>query len=321
MLKYVFRRLLLIPIMLIFSTFIIYFLVNLSPADPAVIILGADATEESLEDLREELGVNKPFMVRYFDFIGNAIKGDFGKSYFTGRSVTYEVMARIPHTLKLTLGGVALAMILGTMLGIICAVYQYSFVDNIISTLSIFAAAMPGFWLSLLLLLLFSQGLGWFPSSGVDQGLRSFILPVFTLSVPYIGQYVRYTRSSMLDTIRQDYITTARSKGNTERAIVFRHALKNALLPLVTITGLFVANLMSSAVVIESVFAIPGVGLLVLDSIRKKDIPMVLGSIVFLATFFLLITIIMDILYAYIDPRIKATYISTRTKKASRVKN
>lgn len=310
--RYILRRVVLIPIMLLFSTFIIFCLVNISPTDPALIILGTDATPEAAAQVRTELGLDKPFLVQYVNYIKNAVQGDLGTSYFTKNQVSDEILSRVPTTLKLTFGGILLAIAIGVPLGILCAVKQYSWIDNVATTVAMFFAAMPTFWLALLLMLQFAMKLRWFPVMGTNDGVKSFILPIITVSLPYIGHYLRYTRSSMLDTIRQDYVTTARSKGNAERTVILNHSLRNALLPLVTITGLYIAGLMSSAVVVESVFALPGVGLLVLESIKKKDIPMILGCIVFLATVFLVITLIMDVLYAYLDPRIKAAYMKNQ---------
>jgi len=292
----------------------------MTPANPGVIILGAEARPEEIEAVNKELGLDQPFLTRYFKFVGDAVRGDFGYSYYSKRDVLSEVTRRLPNTLTLTLASIVLAIVVGLPLGVICAVKQYSAADNILSSIAMFMGAMPAFWLSMLLMLLFSLKLSLLPSSGITAGWKSWILPIITLSMPYIGVYLRYSRSSMLDTIRQDYVNTARSKGNTEKVVIIKHALRNALMPLVTITGLFVGTLMSSAVVVESVFSIPGLGLLVLDSIKRKDIPLVMGCIVFLATIFMLITLIMDVVYAYIDPRIKSMYLSANVKKAKKNK-
>ncbi len=320
MIRYVLKRVILMPLMLFVTTFIIFSLVNMTPANPGVIILGAEARPEEIEAVNKELGLDQPFLTRYFKFVGDAVRGDFGYSYYSKRDVLSEVTRRLPNTLTLTLASIVLAIVVGLPLGVICAVKQYSAADNILSSIAMFMGAMPAFWLSMLLMLLFSLKLSLLPSSGITAGWKSWILPIITLSMPYIGVYLRYSRSSMLDTIRQDYVNTARSKGNTEKVVIIKHALRNALMPLVTITGLFVGTLMSSAVVVESVFSIPGLGLLVLDSIKRKDIPLVMGCIVFLATIFMLITLIMDVVYAYIDPRIKSMYLSANVKKAKKNK-
>jgi peptide/nickel transport system permease protein len=315
MARYIFRRLLLIPPMLVAITFIIFALVNISPIEPGAIILGAEAGPAEIAQVNHELGFDQPFIFRYGKFLIGAVQGDLGYSYYSKRPVLKEVLARVPNTLRLTFGVIFIAIVVGLPLGVLCAVYQYSWIDNILSSLAMFSGAMPFFWLGLLLMLTFSLRFDLLPAQGIESGWKSWVLPTATLCVVYISIYLRYTRSSLLDTIRQDYVRTARSKGCTERDVIFRHALRNALMPLVTITGLFIGTLMSSAVVIESVFAIPGLGLLVLDSIKRKDIPMVMGCIVLLAIIFFVITLVMDVLYAYIDPRIGASYGSNSKKK------
>lgn len=314
MLGYIAKRILLMPVMLFMVTLVIFTLVNAQPVDPGAAILGQAGTVEAIAQLNSELGYDRPFLYRYGKFVLDAFKGDFGYSYYSRHNVLQEVVARLPNTVTLAGGTIIIAILFGLPLGLTCAVKQYSWADNMLSTLAMFAGAMPAFWLSLLLLLLFSLKLGWFPSSGVNQGPISWVLPMGTLSVCYISVFLRYSRSSMLDCIRQDYVTTARSKGCRESVVISRHALKNALMPLITITGVFFGSLLSSAVVVENVFSIPGLGLLVLDSIKRKDIPLVMGCIVFLAIIFLVITLLMDIAYALVDPRIKAMY-STQNKK------
>lgn len=315
MARYILKRIILIPFMLLIISFIIYVLVNLVQTNPALLILGTDASEEAVAQLTEEMGFNKPLIVRYVQYIGNALRGDFGQSYFTKSPVIDEILVRLPYTLKLTFGVIGLSILIGLPLGILCAVKQYSFVDNFCSVVAMFSAAMPNFWMSLLLLLLFSQKLGWFPAAGIT-GWRSWVLPIVTLAITNTSNFLRYARSSMLDTVRQDYVITARAKGNAESVVILKHAFRNALLPLITISGLLIGSLMSSAVVVESVFSIPGLGLLVLNAIKQKDIPLVMAAILFLAMIFLFITLIMDVLYACADPRIKASYMQhTRKRK------
>lgn len=321
MVGYIFRRLLLIPPMLVAITFIIFTLINITPVEPGSIILGAEAGPAEIAQIHRELGFDQPFIVRYGKFLFSAVQGDLGYSYYTKRPVLTEILSRLPNTLTLTFGAIFIAIIVGLPLGVLCAVNQYSAIDNILSSLAMFSGAMPFFWLGLLLMLTFSLKLDWLPAQGIESGWKSWVLPVTTLCIVYISNYLRYTRASLLDTIRQDYVRTARSKGCTERDVIFFHALRNALMPLVTITGLFIGSLMSSAVVIESVFSLPGLGLLVLDAIKRKDIPMVMGCIVLLAIIFFVLTLLMDILYAYIDPRIGASYGKSSRKKASKQKS
>jgi len=313
--RYVLKRLALMPLMILIIMFIIFSLVNLVQTNPALSILGLDASIEDINALNDEMGFNDPLVLRYVRYVADALRGDLGSSYYTKRPVVSEVLYRLPNTLILTFGCIFVSILIGMPLGILCAVKQYSAYDNIASTVAILGGAIPSFWLGLVLLLVFSQNLGWFPAGGVSDGWRSWVLPIATVAAPYSAIYLRYCRSSMLDTIRQDYITTARSKGNKESEVIMRHAFKNALIPLVTITGLYIGGLMSSAVVVETIFSIPGLGLLVLNSIKTKDIPMVMGCILFLSVVFLVITLIMDVLYAYIDPRIKTLYNSAKKRK------
>jgi len=312
MLKYVIKRIIVMPFVLLASTFIIFILINANQADPALIILGTNATQEQINDLHEELGLNDPFLVRFVNYVGDLLHGDMGTSYYTKRSVGEEILVRLPRTLLLSFGGIALAIIIGVPLGIVCAVKQYSVADNVLSALAMLIATTPAFLLSILLLLVFSMRLGWFPASGISAGAKSWVLPIVTVSVPYIGYYLRYTRSSMLDVIYQDYITIARSKGASEKSVIFSHALKNSVISLITITGLYVSFVMAAAVIVETVFSISGVGLYLITAIQRKDIPAVMGGTLTLSIIFLVITLIMDVLNAYADPRIKAKYMTKR---------
>lgn len=305
--------------MMLCASFIIFLLVNLSPTDPATLMLSADATQEQIEALHEELGFNKPLLVQYFNYLFNALRGDFGNCYYSNTPVLELIAARLPNTLILSLSSVALSLVIGLPLGMICSIKQYSITDSVLSTVAIFAAAMPPFLLAMLLMLAFSLKLGLFPASGITMGWKSWVLPIVTIAVGQACQYLRYSRSNMLDSIREDYVRTARSKGAPEPVVIVRHALRNALLPIVTITGVFIGNLMSNAVVIETVFSIPGIGLLVVESIKKKNVPVVLGCIIVLAGIIMLINLIVDILYAYIDPRIKARYLNVKKKKPVKV--
>lgn len=314
MAKYILKRILLIPIMILVIMFIIFSLVNLVDTNPALSMLGMDASIEDINALNDELGFNDPLVQRFARYVFDALSGDLGISYYTKRPVWGEVMTRLPNTLTLTFASIIFSVCVGLPLGILCAVKQYSFLDNLGSSSAMLLGAVPSFLLGLILQLLLCQGLGLFPSGGVDHGFRSWVLPVLTVSAPYSATYLRYCRSSMLDTIRQDYVDTARAKGNNEQTVIMKHAFRNAIMPLVTITGLYIGALMSSAVVVESVFSIPGLGLLVLNSIKTKDIPMVMGCILFLSLIFLVITLVMDVLYAFIDPRIKAIYSKGKAK-------
>jgi len=307
MLKYIFKRLLqMIPVLLGISL-IIFAIMDFTPGDPARLMLGESATEEDVEALREEMGLNDNFFIRYFRYIGGALKGDFGISYRNKLPVMDELFSRFPTTLKLTFYAIAISVIIGIPIGIISAVKQYSIIDNVSVVLTLMLTSLPGFWFGLMLILLFSLKLGWFPATGIDTW-RHFILPSITLAGSCMATIIRMTRSSMLEVIRQDYIRTARAKGATQKKVMLKHAFKNALLPIVTVIGLTFGVQVGGAIITESVFAIPGLGTLMVTSVRMKDIPMVLGSVLFIAFVIGIINLIVDILYAFIDPRVKAQY-------------
>ncbi|MBU5625482.1 ABC transporter permease [Oscillibacter sp. MSJ-2] len=311
MLKFIGKRLLMMVPVIIGISFIIFSIMELTPGDPARIILGQAATEEAVAELREEMGLNQNFFIRYGTYILNALQGNFGESYRTQMLVTDELVSRIPATLLLTLGATILMVAIGIPIGVISAVRQYSVVDVTSTVLTLILTSMPSFWLGLMLMLYVSLQLNLLPATGIDTW-KNFILPCITLSSVSLATIVRITRSNMLEVIRADYIRTARAKGAAEKQVVLHHALRNALLPIITIVGLNFAVMMGGAVVIESVFAIPGVGTLLLTSIRAKDTPTVMACTLFIAFVIGFTNLLVDILYAFIDPRLKAKY--TRAK-------
>ena len=305
--KYILRRLLLLIPVIIGVTFLVFTIMYFTPGDPAKLILGESAQPAQVEALREEMGLNDPFIVQYFRFITKAITGDFGRSFSTNRPVFDEVFARFPATLKLTATAMLIAVLIGIPVGIISATKQYSALDSISMIGALIGVSMPVFWLGLMLILVFSVNLRLLPSSG-SETIKHLILPAFSLGVGSAAIITRMTRSSMLEVIRQDYIRTARSKGVAEKKVVNRHALKNALIPVVTVVGLQFGMLLGGAVLTESVFSWPGVGRLMVDAIRQKDSPMVLASVVFISVTFSFVNLLVDLLYAFIDPRIKSQY-------------
>ncbi len=309
MYKYVLKRLLLLIPTILGVTFIVFGIMALTPGTPGRMILGMQAKQEQVDALNEELGFNRPFAVRFVDYIGDALKGDFGKSYSSKRPVFDEIFARFPTSVKLAFLGVFFSALVGIPLGILSAVKQYSLVDVVSTTVALFMAAIPGFWLGLMLILLFSLKLGWLPSSGIGTA-KYFVLPTIMMTLPGAAGLLRLTRSTMLETIRQDYVRTARAKGATESKVIWGHALKNALLPVITSLGIRFGAMLGGTVLVEAVFGMPGLGNFVVISIRQKDIPQVMASIIFLAVLFCLILLLVDIIYAYIDPRIKAKYLS-----------
>lgn len=313
MLRFVAKRVLAIIPTLLGIIFIVFGIMTLTPGDPAKIILGEKATPEAIEKLNREMGLDKPFLVRYANYVLDLLHGDMGDSYRSGRAVSTEILTRLPTTIRLTIGAIVVAVCLGIPLGILSAVKQYSFFDIAGTMTAMMAASIPAFWLALLFILLFALKLGWLPSNG-NETFRHYILPSLSLAIPTSASLLRLTRTQMLETIRQDYIRTARAKGQIERKITFRHALQNALLPVVTVVGMEFGFLLGGAVICEQVYSINGLGTLIVNAIRMKDIPQVTGSALFLAFFFMLVMLVVDILYAYIDPRIRARY-QVKSKK------
>lgn len=305
--KYIFKRILMIFPTLLAIVFIVLGIMSLTPCTPAQVILGEKASPEAVARLNHELGVDQPFIIRYGNYVLNLLKGDMGNSYRTGRPVIDEIISRLPTTIKLSSVSILLAVIVGIPLGILAAVKQYSLYDFIGTAAAMLMASIPGFWFGLMAILLFALKLGLLPSNGNDTWMH-YILPSITLAIPTTAALLRLTRTTMLETIRQDYVRTARAKGQTESKVIFNHALKNALLPVITVAGMEFGGLLGGAVVCETVFSINGVGTLIINSIRMKDIPQVTGCALFLAFFFMIVMLIVDILYAYIDPRIRARY-------------
>jgi ABC-type dipeptide/oligopeptide/nickel transport systems, permease components len=308
MAKYIGKRLLMMIPVILGISFILFSIMNLTPGDPARVILGENATQSDVDTLRAELGLNDNFFVRYGNYVKNAAMGDYGKSYRTNIPVADELFSRFPTTLTLTFWGIAIAVIIGLPIGIISAVRQYSLIDIMSLGAALSLTSIPGFWLGLMLILLFSLKLDLLPATGVDTW-RHFVMPSITLAAGTMATLIRMTRSTMLEVIRQDYISTARAKGATEGRIIFKHALRNALLPVITIIGINFGLQLGGAIIIESVFAMPGLGSLMITSIRMKDTPMVMASVLFVAVVAGLVNLLVDILYMYIDPRIKSQYV------------
>lgn len=290
--------------------FLVFTILSLTPGDPGSIILGITAKPEDIAALNAQFGYDKPFLVRFFSYIGNLVcHFDLGTSYQTREPVINDIMARFPNTLLLTVLSMSLASVIGISLGIISAVKQYSVIDHVLVVVALVFACIPGFWLGSMLILLFSLKLGVLPSFGADS-LRHFILPTIAVCMSSAAGLLRLTRSAMLETLRQEYIRTAKAKGASKKRIIFKHALRNALLPVVTVLGTSFGASLGGAIIAETVFAMPGMGTLITNSIRQKDIPMVMGSTLFLAFLFSVIILIVDVLYAFIDPRIKAKYVN-----------
>ncbi len=300
---YVIRRLLLAVPVLIGVSILVFSIIRFIPGDPARAIAGVHASPQYIEQVRKELLLDEGLHVQYYVYMKNLLQGDLGRSTFTRRPVTVELMQRFPNTLILAALAMVIASIIGLSAGIVSATKRYSLFDNISMLAALVGVAAPVFWLGVMFQLLFSVQLGWLPSGGIGTW-KHLVLPALTLGLATAALIARITRSSMLEVLRQDYITTARSKGLIERVVIYKHALKNALIPVVTVMGLQFGTLLGGAVLTETVFSWPGIGRLMVDSILARDYPVVQGAVLLLAVFFVMINLIVDIIYAFLDPRI-----------------
>lgn len=305
--KYIIKRVLIIFPTLLAITFLVFGVMNLTPGDPAQAILGDKATDEAIVKLNHELGYDKPFIIRYLNYAADIMRGDMGNSYRNGSPVLEEIISRLPTTAALAFVSIIISVMIGVPLGILAAVKQYSIFDIVGTASAMIMASVPGFWFGLMAILVFSLKLGLLPSNGSDTWVH-YILPAVTLSISTTASLLRLTRTTMLETVRQDYVRTARSKGQSESKVIFKHALKNALLPVVTVAGMQFGFLFGGAIIVEAVFSINGVGTLLVNAIRMKDIPLATGCTLVLAFLFMLIMLVVDILYAFIDPRIRTRY-------------
>ena len=266
MAKYIVKRLILIIPILLGISIILFTIMNLTPGDPAQMLIGDTYTEDALVQLRSELGLDKPFLVRYANYMLDALRGDFGISYRTRNPVFAEVFSRFPHTVAITFLSIIIQLVVGVIVGIVAAVKQYSVMDTVSQSITMVLASVPDFWIGLMLLLLFSVKLGLLPLSGIASW-QGYILPAVAVALPYMANLIRLTRSTMLDVMRMDYIQTAQAKGVPKKKIIFKHALKNALLPVVTIAGVNISWMLGGTIVIEQVFNIPGIGSLMIHQI------------------------------------------------------
>ena len=307
MLKFVFRRILMMIPVIIGITLFIYFIMDVAPGDPARLILGADATPEGIVAKRAELGLDQPFLLRYARYMLGIIRGDFGVSWFNNYNVLSEFLARLPNTLTLGLLSMAIAALLGIPLGILAAVNQYHALDYVTLAGAMIFASMPAFWFGLMAQVYLALQLGWLPATGVGS-ISHFILPSVTLAAASLASQLRMTRTSMLEVMKQDYVRTARAKGAPEIRVILYHVLRNGMLPVVTQLGIGFAVLLGGAIVTETVFAIPGVASLLLNAVKLRDVPVVMGIILIIAVFVGVINLLVDLLYAVIDPRVKNAY-------------
>jgi len=313
--RYIARRLLqMIPVVL-GVTILVFTIMYFIPGDPVAMMLGTEATPAQIAAVRESLGLNDPYVIRLGRFLGDILLHfDFGESWVYHTPVTAELLQRLPRTLTIAVICMGLQIFVGTPLGIIAAVKRNGWGDRIAMFIAMFGISMPNFWVALVLVLFFSVRLGWLPPYGLG-GLRFYILPCIANAFPGIATQARQTRSSMLEVIRSDYITTARAKGMSEFRILLRHALPNALLPVITVIGNGMGMMLAGTVVIEMIFAIPGVGWYLVGGIGNRDYAIVQSSVIFLALTFALIMLLVDLAYAFIDPRVKAQFAGKRRRK------
>lgn len=315
MVKFVLKRILLfIPVLL--GVMLVVFTINhLTPADPVYSIMGYNITQEQYDVKYEQLGLDQPFFVQFFNYLkGIVTEFDLGTSYQNKRAVAVQIGERLGVTVQLGVIGLAITVLLGIPFGIISATKQNSPLDYTVTVASLFFASMPNFWLALMLIILLSLNLGWLPATGIHSW-KGWIMPCLTLGMTPLAAVTRMTRSSMLEVIRQDYIRTAYAKGLTEKEVIWRHALKNAMIPVVTTVGYMASMIFGGAVVIESIFSIPGLGMLMQTAITNADYPVVLGSVFVVSFFVCVINLLVDLLYGFLDPRIKAQYTGGKKKK------
>lgn len=309
MLKYITRRLLLMIIVVLGVTIMTFSIMHVAPGDPAEMIAMSrygieNLTRDDIEWIRRAEGLDAPVYVQYARWLNHVLHGDFGRSLITGEPVLSEILTRFPATVKLAAAGMMVSLLIAIPAGIISAVKQYSLIDSLSMIVALIGVSMPNFWLGLLLIILFSLYLGVLPVCGYG-GIRYIILPAVTLGTGMAAITTRLIRSSMLEVLNQDYITTARAKGLREKSIVARHALKNAFIPVITVIGLQFGHLLEGTVIIETIFAWPGVGKLLVDSIFARDFSLIQGCVLFIAVVFVLVNLVVDISYMYLDPKIR----------------
>ena len=312
--KYICKRLLMLIPVVIGVTFLVFFIMNVKPGDPGRMILGMEASQEAVDAYNEKLGLNQPFLVRYGQFVLDMCRGDLGSSWYSGDPVSKSIVALFPVTFKISLIAMVVALVIGIPIGVVSAVKQYSLLDRILSIFAMVIASTPSFWLCLLLLLIFTVQWHLLPAFGLTTW-KHYLMPVFVLGANTLGTCIRMTRTSMLEEIRQDYVRTARAKGVVETRVIVKHALRNSLIPVITSVGTNFSAILGTTVYVETIFALPGLGVYLIDAVNAKDVPIVMGCMVVLSICSVLITLLIDLMHAMIDPRIKAQYASAKVKK------
>ncbi|WEG19218.1 ABC transporter permease subunit (plasmid) [Alkalihalophilus pseudofirmus] len=303
--KYLIKRIIaLIPLLLVVS-FVIFMFIHLIPGDPARLIAGKEATLEEIEAVREVLGLNQPLLQQYVNYLGSLLSGDLGSSIRSGAPVSSLIGDRIMPTLGLTFLSIIWALVIGILLGVVSAVFRDKWPDRLGMLTAVSGISLPNFWVGLVCIQLFAVQLGLFPTGGADAGWKSYILPSFALGAGIMAMIARFTRSSLVYTLKQDYIRTGRAKGLSSRTIIFGHALKNSLIPVITVAGLQFGFLLGGSVVVETVFSFPGLGRLLIDSIHFRDYPVIQALILFFSVQFILVNLLVDILYSLFNPKIR----------------
>jgi peptide/nickel transport system permease protein len=317
MIRYIVRRVLLFIPILLGITIIVQVLMTLAPGDPARLLAGSDPEPGEYEQIREDLGLDKPIYERYWNFISGVARGDFGVSYTTKREVLPEIMMRFPYTLLISTLSIVLASLIGIPLGIYAATHQYKFGDKAMILISLISVSMPAFWFALLLVRLFSVQLRLLPVSGIKTW-QGWIMPVVSLALGYAAGIIRQMRSNMLEVVRQDYITTARAKGQSEGKVLYEHALGNALIPVVMTIGSMYGMSLGGALIAEMIFSIPGLGSYTLTGLTNRDYPVIQSSVLFLSIIFCVVMLLIDLAFAFIDPRIRSQF-ARKKRTATRI--
>lgn len=317
MVKYILKRLLMLIPTLLGISLIVLVIIDLTPGDPARMLLGTTATEEKVEELREELGLNDPFLVRFWRFISGVAQGDFGTSIMTKRPVFNEMVSRFGYTLVLVTFGTIFSVLCGIPIGIYAATHTHTWKDSTAIFLSLIAVSMPSFWFALLLIRFFGVTLHWLPISGVESW-TGWILPCVAMALGLMALIARQMRSDVLEVLRQDYITTARSKGLSERTVVYRHALKNAVIPVIMVVGGVFGVSLGGSLVTEVIFSIPGLGQYIMTGLNNRDYPVIQSGILIISGLFAVIILIVDIVFAMVDPRIRSQYSRKGKRKGGK---
>ena len=318
MLRFIIKRLLLVIPTLLGITIIVQLFIVITPGDPARMLAGNQVSEEEVEIIRQEMGLKDPFIVRYGNYMKGIFRGDFGKSYRTKNPVLGEMLKRFPYTLLLVSISIVLAMLIGIPLGIYAATHQYSWKDNVAIIASLFCVSMPSFWFALMLIQALCVKLRILPVAGVDTW-KGWVLPCFTNALAYAASIARQMRSNMLEVVRQDYISTARAKGQAERKILYRHALPNAVIPIIMTIGSIFGFALGGSLVTEVIFGIPGLGSYTLTALTSRDYPVIQTSVLFLSTLFCVMLLITDVAFGIVDPRIRAQYSSKKKRRRKAV--